>query len=65
MNPADAHTITTSVEEMINALVSSATASRYPVDAPPIVLGGTVNSGQRGRPPVNIRPEDLALLASG
>jgi len=65
MNPADADTITTSIEEMIDALESSVTASCYPVDAPPIVLGGTVHSGQRGRPPVNIRLEDLALLASG
>lgn len=65
MNSADAHTVTTSVEEMINALESSVATSRYPVDAPPIMLGGTVHSGQQGRPPVNIRPEDLALLASG
>ncbi|KDR82504.1 hypothetical protein GALMADRAFT_47570, partial [Galerina marginata CBS 339.88] len=62
---ADAHTITTSVENMIDALESSVATSHYPPDAPPIALGGTVQSGQRGRLPVNINPEDLALLASG
>lgn len=65
MNPDDVHTITTSVHEMIEALESGVATSRYPVDAPPIALGGTVHSSQQGRPPVNIRPGDLALLASG
>ena len=65
MSPADTHTITTSIDDMISALESSITTTRYPPDAPPIVLGNTIHSGQRGRPPVDIKPEDLALLASG
>ena len=65
MSPADTHTTTTSIDDMISALESSITTTRYPPDAPPIVLGNTIHSGQRGRPPVDIKPEDLTLLASG
>ena len=65
MSPVDAHTITTSVDDMISALESSINTTRYPPDAPPIMLGDTVHSGKQGWPPVNIKPEDLTLLASG
>ena len=65
MSPGDARTITTSVEDMIKALECSITTTRYPPDAPPIVLGDTIQSGQRGRPRVDIKPEDLASLANG
>ena len=65
MSPVDAHTITTSVDDMISALESSINTTRYPPDALPIMLGETVHSGKRGRPPVNIKPEDLTLLARG
>ena len=65
MNPVDAHTITTSVDDMISALESSINCTRYPPDASPIMLGNTVHSGKRGRPPVDIKPEDLTLLANG
>jgi hypothetical protein len=65
MSPVDAHTITTSVDAMIIALESSINTTRYPPDAPPIMFGKTVQSSKRGRPPVEIRLEDLTLLASG
>lgn len=65
MSPVDAHTITSSVNDMISALESSINTTRYPPDAPPIVLGNTVHSGKRGRPLVDIKLEDLTLLASG
>ena len=66
MSPVDTHTImASSIDDMISALESGITATRYPPDVPPIVLGNTIHSGQRGRPPVDIKLEDLALLASG
>jgi hypothetical protein len=65
MNPVDARTITTSIDDMISALESTLNTARYPPDAPPIMLGNTVHSGKRGRPPVDIKPEDLTLLANG
>ncbi|KAF8804313.1 hypothetical protein BYT27DRAFT_7259298 [Phlegmacium glaucopus] len=65
MSPVNAHTITTSIDNMISALESGIPTTCYPPDASPIVLGNTIHSGQRGRPPVDIKCEDLALLASG
>lgn len=65
MSAADVQIITTSIDAMVEALESGVSATQYPPDAPPIILGDTIHSGQQGRPPVNIKPEDLVLLASG
>ena len=63
MDPADTHTIMTSIEDIVKAPESSIATTRYPPDAPPIILSNTIHSGQRGWPLIGIKPEDLALLA--
>jgi hypothetical protein len=65
MNAGDVQIITSSVERMIQALDEAmATSSDFP-DAPPLIFGERVASGEPGRPAINIRPEDLAQLTTG
>lgn len=65
MTAENMQTVTSSIEAMIGELEQCILVSHDPPDAPPIILGESVLSGQSGRPAVHIDPDDLAMLATG
>ena len=50
---------------MVHSLEAGVSASLDQPDAPPIQLGGTIATSTAGQPPIDIRPEHLALFAAG
>ena len=50
---------------MVHGLEGGVSASLDQPDAPAIQLGGTVPTTTAGRPPIDIHPDHLALLAAG
>lgn len=65
MAPADLHTVSRSMDEMVECLEEAITLIVDAPDTPAIQLGGPIHQGTPGHPRIDIRPEHLEALHTG